>query len=478
MVFAELDYPEDYTDFHHRLAGHLHGAFRSVQSGLQTDSWFWVFLSEDKVRIDTFESMKHQIKSARDGLHVQQVIASLQSAFQVTVYPRPRPEVNASNPPPWKLQMQQDEASAAAQDYLAHLAQLRPARSGPADPDQLADCPANRRLNACLDALNATQRDAVVAILASALPELADPFTAALLACQLGGLVEDGADPVHLAEALRLRLPTDYASALNFVAMLAADSGKKRPGQARRSALLRSGQQDPTGWSAWAALELNTPAAMAVWCRHRGSRRAAAATPGLRTGAAQLGAVGGYCAYVAELLEAADGIQLTVLAPEQQKGFVVELEVVRNAAHLFALLEDTLVGDPRQGLLVGPRPSAKVAAVARGGAELDASGSFPIGWHYEYWWGLQPEAAARARGLDPQLVAMIGVEATVHDLPACNGQPVVLMRPRRMQRRCDLGLFAPLHDALRSQVAVLRQLSGAEVASLCKELQAAAALLD
>ena len=64
--------------------------------------------------------------------------------------------------------------------------------------------------------------------------------------------------------------------------------------------------------------ELSTQAAMAVWCRHRLSRRAARAVPGLVEAAARLGARGAYCEYIAELLQAADGMLLTVLAPEQR----------------------------------------------------------------------------------------------------------------------------------------------------------------
>jgi hypothetical protein len=100
---------------------------------------------------------------------------------------------------------------------------------------------------------------------------------------------------------------------------------------------------------------------------------------------------------------------------------------------------------------------------------------FAVGWHYEYWWGLRPEGAARASGLHPLVAAMIGVEATVHDLPDFRGRPVILMRPARLgSRSCDAGFFSPLHDALRSRVTVLRQLPPTEVDALCDELRAEA----
>src|SRR5262249_18006512 len=172
------------------------------------------------------------------------------------------------------------------------------------------------------------------------------------------------------------------------------------------------------------------------------------------------------------LLSGADGTQITVLSPEQHRGFVIELEVVRNAAHLFALLEDTVVGDPEQGWLAGPRVDAKVAAVAHGEGFIEKGMSYAVGWHYEYWWGLHPAGAARRLNVHSAVAGMIGVEATVHDLPEFRGQAILLMRPKAFASRlCDMNFFAPLHDALRSRVTVLRKLPAVEVDSLCHDLR-------
>jgi hypothetical protein len=188
-----------------------------------------------------------------------------------------------------------------------------------------------------------------------------------------------------------------------------------------------------------------------------------------------LGARGGYCHFIADLLSAADGTLVTVLSPEQRKGFVVELEAVRNGVHLFVLLEDTLVGDPEQGWLAGPRADASVAEVARGKGVVERGMMCSVGWHYEYWWGLNPAGAARRRDLHPIVAAMIGVEATVHDLPEFRGQAVILMRPKLLgSRLCEMTFFAPLHEALQSRVTVLRKLPDVEVDSLCQDLRAEA----
>jgi hypothetical protein len=63
MVFADLKYPGRYEDIHDDLLSFLRKRFDHVEGGLQGDSWIWVWLNEEKVAVDTFSSMTHQIKS-------------------------------------------------------------------------------------------------------------------------------------------------------------------------------------------------------------------------------------------------------------------------------------------------------------------------------------------------------------------------------------------------------------------------------
>lgn len=366
-------------------------------------------------------------------------------------------------------------AMAAAEDYLAALSRYRHADDGPADPAQVAGGPEAHRFFQALNGQPGAVRDAVANRLAAGIGSIPDPLPAALGAFQVGALIEEGTDPAALSEALPPRLQADFAAARRFVELVEAETGSQQPGEVDAATLARLGCQERTGASAWAALRYSTCAAMAAWCRHRPSRQLARNTPGLVDDASFLGERGGYCIFIAELLSAADGTQITILSPEQHRGFVVEVESVRNAAHLFALLEDTLVGDPDQGWLDGPRVDAKVAAVARGEAIIEEGMTYDVGWHYEYWWGLQPAGAARLRNVHPLVAGMLGVEATVHNLPEFRGQAILLMRPKMLgSRLCDMTFFAPLHDALRSKVTVLRKLPAAEVDVLCEELRAEA----
>jgi hypothetical protein len=184
-------------------------------------------------------------------------------------------------------------AISAAEAYLEFLSQYRHGDDGPADPATLAGGPAADRLLQLLSADLPEICTPVTARLAAGLTELPDPLAAALLAYQVGSLVERGVDPAPLAEALRTRLPADLAAARRFVELLETETGIARPEDADSETLARLGRKERTGASAWAALEFSTPAAMAVWCRHRPSRLAARAVPGLADDAAFLGARGG-----------------------------------------------------------------------------------------------------------------------------------------------------------------------------------------
>jgi phage-related protein len=92
MIFAEIQYQSQYENFHAELKAFLEKHFLHVESGLQGDSWFWIFDNGEKVAIDTFTSMKHQVKSPKVGEHVQKVIEALRLKYKVNVYDQPKLE--------------------------------------------------------------------------------------------------------------------------------------------------------------------------------------------------------------------------------------------------------------------------------------------------------------------------------------------------------------------------------------------------
>lgn len=94
MVFAEMNYQKEYGDFHAELVGFICAHFSHVDSGIQSDSWICIFDDGQKVQIDTFSSMKHQIKSRNNGSLVQSVIETLLRKYNVLVFKEPELEGN------------------------------------------------------------------------------------------------------------------------------------------------------------------------------------------------------------------------------------------------------------------------------------------------------------------------------------------------------------------------------------------------
>ena len=94
MIFAEMEYQEHYSDFHAELVAFVAAHFSQVQSGLQGDSWIWILDGDEKVSIDTFTSMRHQIKSPKAGAHVKRVIEILLPKFEMKVYEEPELEAH------------------------------------------------------------------------------------------------------------------------------------------------------------------------------------------------------------------------------------------------------------------------------------------------------------------------------------------------------------------------------------------------
>ena len=93
MILAELQYEQHYSDLHSSLVAFLGSKFQKMEHGLQGDSWIWIFEGGEKVAIDTFSSMKHQVKSdASCRNFAKKVIETLSIEFQVIVFPEPEIE--------------------------------------------------------------------------------------------------------------------------------------------------------------------------------------------------------------------------------------------------------------------------------------------------------------------------------------------------------------------------------------------------
>lgn len=94
MIFAELQYEQSYPEVHGALVALLDRHFSNVRSGLQGDSWAWVLEDGQKVAVDTFTSMRHQVKSAVASSLVSQVLAVLARQYQLKILDPPELEAH------------------------------------------------------------------------------------------------------------------------------------------------------------------------------------------------------------------------------------------------------------------------------------------------------------------------------------------------------------------------------------------------
>ena len=93
MVFAELRYEGHYDYQHDNIVNCLQEAFPDLQSGHQGDSWIWVGDEDNRVSIDTFYSMTHQVKAASpDNALLGLVLNRLQSSFELEIFENPQAE--------------------------------------------------------------------------------------------------------------------------------------------------------------------------------------------------------------------------------------------------------------------------------------------------------------------------------------------------------------------------------------------------
>ncbi len=95
MIFAEIRYQKHYDEMHKELVDFIEARFANVESGHQGDSWIWVLEEGDKVEIDTFSAMTHQVKSRfKDSKLVHEVIRELNDNYSLVIYPKPELEAH------------------------------------------------------------------------------------------------------------------------------------------------------------------------------------------------------------------------------------------------------------------------------------------------------------------------------------------------------------------------------------------------
>ena len=93
MIYADLNYSGEYYDKHDELVAYLMEHFETLQHGHQCDSWIWIFSGDDKVAIDSFSSMQHQVKSeSNNHAFIAKVLDIIAQRYTFTIYSEPELE--------------------------------------------------------------------------------------------------------------------------------------------------------------------------------------------------------------------------------------------------------------------------------------------------------------------------------------------------------------------------------------------------
>ena len=264
-----------------------------------------------------------------------------------------------------------------------------------------------------------------------------------------GSLVESGADPTLAVEAVVDRLPAVLAGAAVALERLGEGDDPE--------ALFAA---EPEAVNAWKALRYLVLPAMAMLAHDAAARQRARARPELRDALKVIAPHETVARFLAMTLDLADGLELLVIHPRQGKGFRVNLEAVAGNAHLFTLLQGTLIGSPKAGLLEGPPPSVEVVGVATGQIVPERHVSDKALFHYYDWSALDADPESD----ELHLSATVWVDGRPEEIPEFEGTRVLLLgRPVFGFRGWDSTHFPLFHDALRPRVRVLGSLTPDEV---------------
>lgn len=349
------------------------------------------------------------------------------------------------------------DRAAVVAELAAYANKPATSRDIRAEPGDTFGRPPFTTLNRFFQALDSrAELDALLAEVAP-LVRASDPFRGSTLALNCGTLVEMGGDPALVFPHLFAELPRHLA-----LARRAREREPVAPG-----ALFDA---DPEAARAAAGLRYLLLATMAVICRDAAFRQALRAKPEIVDDVEALREHSAEADFVAQVLGFTDGVELIVLAPDEQKGFRVALEAVATNAHLFTLLQAALIGD---GHLAGEPLDEEVVAVARGEAPHTRRLSDHARFNFSPWYSLAADGPPGGAALDG--IIALPVEGSPADVPRFDGVPVVLLSPPVFGHRgWESGFFANVHDALKSRADVVEVLPPEQVRAWLDRIRQAA----
>jgi hypothetical protein len=87
MIIGEILHEEPYDDVFYDLLKPIENNFQNVESGIQGDAYIWIFENGEKVSLDTFTSLRFQLKSQQSrGFLTEQVLSIIKTQFKFYIY--------------------------------------------------------------------------------------------------------------------------------------------------------------------------------------------------------------------------------------------------------------------------------------------------------------------------------------------------------------------------------------------------------
>ncbi len=334
--------------------------------------------------------------------------------------------------------------------------------------------------------------DRLLRLLATDLGPDASHWRFGFVAQPCGMLVEWGGDPALVLDPILDRVERQFAEAPTSARLFQEELGIEDPIRVEDDQWPAVAEKHPghaARISDWMMLGFTGRAVMSMLCARTALRHQARSRAALWQAVDSAKPFTPYAYYLAETLALADDEALLILDTTRRLGFRVRLVAVRNNHHFFTLLQDALRSYPTGAAWTGPpgRPGrpllTALAKCERTLADIapeewaaeDAQYEFGVEdeaiWSYHTWPAMKADGTLRSLHEAPDLPFAVWGEQKPSDIPAFDGERIVLLGPLEFPRRWSLQYFAPLHRALRPGVEIVEQLEEEEYARWMERLK-------
>jgi hypothetical protein len=175
--------------------------------------------------------------------------------------------------------------------------------------------------------------------------------------------------------------------------------------------------------------------------------------------------------FLSTMLRVLDDEALTVLHPEQRRGYEVRISGIADNFQLHTLLGGALIGKPKDGWLTGEKPSKRAVAEFRD-ADIGAKGGAEITGPFNLlnWTGLRPDGSLSGGHAPDEVDHWIWNEGCPADIVPFEGRRLVLLGPPPYDRHWRAGRQ---FSGMPGELAVERTLPAAEVNAWLARLRSA-----